>query len=137
MDTLEYYKIEKKLLTENEHLGPCVYVFLSTIIEFFSKQLTLVLDDRDGSTIVMAFLPSRPEGAVLHSSGGLQHHGGETYLHCLGAAVSPRSGRVDCISRNTTRSCSRFLYIQFLSITSLKRKMNVNISIIILYHTKS
>ena len=83
----------------------------------FSKQLTLVLDDCGGSAVLKAVVPPQPEGAVLHSSGGLQHHGGETYLHGLWTSVTSRICCVYGICRNAPWTSGGFFYVYFLPTT--------------------
>lgn len=64
--------------------------------------------------------PPRPQGAVLHSSGGLQHHGGETYLHGVWAGVTTSSSRcrsIDCVCWNSTWTGRILFYIKLLAET--------------------
>lgn len=51
---------------------------------------------------------------MLHSSGGLQHHGGETYLHGLRTAVAPGSRCIDGIGRDAPWAGRRFFNVHFL-----------------------
>lgn len=89
---------------------------ISFSVLIVSKQLTLVLDDRGGPAA------RRSEGAVLHSSGRLQHHGSKTYLHRVGTVMAPphpRSGgsRVDRIRGNAPRTHRVLFDVQLLAET--------------------
>lgn len=85
-----------------------------------SKQLTLILDDRGGPAVRAAVrAPPWSQGAVLHSSGGLQHHGGETYLHRVRTGVAATSApgrrRVDGVGGDAPRAGRVLLYVELLA----------------------
>lgn len=60
-------------------------------------------------------------GAVLHSSWWLEHHGGETYLHCLRGSATARRRRIDGVSRNTTGTGGGLLQVQLFAARAIFR----------------